>query len=208
MQIEFVTSRKLRDENCLEAVCKSLAGLHVTGVPNDLMTLLGVDFLETLFYRGLLDSPHAVVVTIMDGETVAAYAAVALDMDRCLREIVISSPLRSVWFGFSRVLLQPKLWLPFIGAMRLDAPEHLKSASEILMISTADAYRGKGLGVKLLSTIDEDLRKRGVEACLARVREDNLHAMRMYKGNGYYEVNSVIFNGSKWKWLVRDLSQI
>lgn len=205
MQIEFITSRELHGKGCLESVCKSLAELHVTGVPNDLMTLLGADFLETLFYRGLLDSPHAVVVTIMDGETLAAYAAVALDMDRCLREIVISSPLRSVWFGFSRVLLQPKLWLPFIGAMRLDAPEHLKSASEILMIATADAYRGQGLGAKLLLAIDEDLRKRKVQACLARVREDNFHAMKLYKKNGYYEIDSVVFNSRQWKWLVREM---
>lgn len=205
MQIEFVTSRKLRDENRLEAVCKSLAELHVTGVPNDLMTLLGVDFLETLFYRGLLDSPHAIVVAIMDGETLVAYAAVALDMERCLRGIVISSLLRSIRFGLSRVLFQPKIWLPFIEAMRLDAPEHLKSASEILMIATADAYKGRGLGVKLLSAIDDDLRKRGVQTCLARVREDNLHAMGMYKKNGYYEVGSVAFNGSQWKWLAREM---
>lgn len=207
MQIGFVTSQSLRESNRLQVMCGALARLHAAGAPNDLMTQIGADFLENMFYRGLLVSPQAVVLTIMDGETLAAFAAVALDMKRCLRQIVASQPLRSVWYGFSHVLLRPKLWGPFIEAMLLHTPEHTQTTAEILMIATADTYRGRGLGVKLLSVLDDDLQRRGVQACIARVREDNVYAIEMYERNGYHEMGSVTFNGGQWKWLIRKLPQ-
>jgi len=72
-----------------------------------------------------------------------------------------------------------------------------QSTVEILMITTATEYRGRGFGVKLLSMLDDDLGKRGIQVCLARVREDNAHAMAMYKTIGYHEIGSVTFNGSQ-----------
>ena len=185
-----------------------MARLHASGVPNDLMTQIGTDFLGNLFYRGLAASPHAIVLTIMDGETVAAFAAVALDMKRCLRQIVMSQPMMSVRYGFSHILFQPKLWRPFIEAMRLNTPEQQQPAAEILMIATADAYRGRGLGVKLLSAIDDEMQRRGIKACLARVREDNIHAIRMYEICGYREIGSITFNNSHWKWLAHEVLEI
>jgi ribosomal protein S18 acetylase RimI-like enzyme len=142
----------------------------------------------------------------MEGETVAAFVAVALDMKQCLRQIVTSHPLRSAWYGFSCVLLRPRLWGAFLEAMRLHAPELAQPTAEILMITTAAEYRGHGHGVRLLSILDEALSSRGVQACLARVREDNPHALAMYKTSGYHEIGSVAFNGNQWKWLVHELA--
>lgn len=209
MQVCFVTSQLLRENNRIQMLCGVLARLHASGAPNDLMTKIGTDFLENLFYRGLIVSSHAVVLTIMDDEeNLIAFTAAALDMKRCLRKIVISQPLRSLWYGFSRVLFQPKLWRPFIEAISLNTPEQSQPFAEIIMIATADTYRGRGFGVKLLSMLDNDLRRRGIQACLARVREDNIHAIRMYESVGYHEIGSITFSGSHWKWLVHEVPEI
>lgn len=207
MKTDFVTARLLHQDSKLQAVCGTLAKLHAIGAPDDLLTQMGVDFLKNLFYPGLLGSSNAVVLTVMDEETVAAFVAAAVDMQRCLREIVMSRPLRSVWYGFSSVLVQPRLWRGFLEATQVSAPEHAQPAAEILMVTTAINYRGRGLGRRLLLTLDEDLRRRGVRACIARVREDNTHAMRMYENSGYRDIGAVTFNGSQWRWLAHEVPE-
>ncbi len=207
MKTDLITLEMLSNNNLLKTTCETLATMHAAGAPDDLMSKIGIGFLKNLFYKGLFKTSKSLVLAIIDNETIVAFVAATFDMKQCLRQIVISRALWSVWYGFSHVLFQPKLWRPFIEAMRLNTPDQQQPAAEILMIATADAYRGRGFGVRLLSAIDDEMQRRGVQACLARVREDNIYAIRMYERNGYREIASVTFNGSKWKWLVRELSK-
>ncbi|MBF0518743.1 MAG: GNAT family N-acetyltransferase [Nitrospirae bacterium] len=202
MKTSLITKELLTDNNLLLITCERLAMLHAAGTPNDLMTQIGTGFLKNIFYPGLIASPNAVISAVVDdNESIVAFAAVALNMKRCLRDIVSFQPLRSIWYGFSRVLSNNKLWRPFIESMLLRAPEQSKRTAEILMITTAHSYRGRRFGIKLLSTIDDCLKGHSIRTCIARVREDNNYATRMYESNGYCEVDSITFNGCRWRWL-------
>ncbi len=201
MRLEPVLIKVPHGSRRTEALCGVFAGLHREGAPNDVLSKIGASFLKDLFYPGLLGSSQAVVYEALEGEEPVGFVAAALDMKHCLRQIVLSRPLLSVWHGFSSVLLRPGMWKSFIEALSIEAPGQSRGAAEIIMITVAAAYQGQGLGTVLLSKLNSELKKRGVQACLARVREDNLHALRMYGKAGYHEIGSVDFNGGKWRWL-------
>lgn len=55
----------------------------------------------------------------------------------------------------------------------------------ILTLDVSPEHRRKGIGIKLLMRLEEELRGRGVEVCLLEVREDNAPAFNLYHKMGY-----------------------
>ena len=63
--------------------------------------------------------------------------------------------------------------------------QHVADQAEILTIVTAPQYRKKGLAKRLLSEIEYELGKAGVEIIFLEVAEDNPSAIALYKRCGY-----------------------
>lgn len=55
----------------------------------------------------------------------------------------------------------------------------------ILTLDVSPEHRRKGIGLKLLMRLEEELQGRGVGVCLLEVREDNVPAFTLYLKMGY-----------------------
>jgi ribosomal-protein-alanine N-acetyltransferase len=58
----------------------------------------------------------------------------------------------------------------------------------IMTIDVLPEYRRRGVGLTLLSEIEEEFKNMGVRVCFLEVREDNVAAKRLYQKSGYVEV--------------------
>jgi ribosomal-protein-alanine N-acetyltransferase len=58
----------------------------------------------------------------------------------------------------------------------------------IMTIDVLPKHRRRGVGLKLLSEIEEEFKNIGVRVCFLEVREDNVAAKRLYEKSGYVEV--------------------
>jgi ribosomal-protein-alanine acetyltransferase len=58
----------------------------------------------------------------------------------------------------------------------------------IVTIDVLPNHRRKGMGMTLLTSIEQEFKKVGVKVSYLEVREDNLAAMRLYRKAGYVEV--------------------
>jgi ribosomal protein S18 acetylase RimI-like enzyme len=207
MKMHIVTARDFRENTQLNEMCGTLARLHLAGSPDDLMSRIGESFLKDLFYRGVMVSPGCVLVVAVDKETVVGFLAATLNMRSSLRQIAMSRPFKSLWYGFRYVFLKPKLWKPFIDALHIGIPSGTDSGAEILMVMTSTAYRGQGVGKRLLLMLNDYLKEQNTFRSIARVRADNLPALVMYEHGGYREVGSITFDGIQWKWLIHELPE-
>ena len=57
--------------------------------------------------------------------------------------------------------------------------------ARLYSIAVADAARGRGLGVALLTAAERAARKRGAARMRLEVRQDNAAAIRLYERQGY-----------------------
>lgn len=186
-------------------LCHRLAEIHTECAPDDLLTRLGTGFLANLFYPWLIKNDSSIVYGIKDGEVLTSFVAATIGSHSSLKSIFMHQPVLSMWYGFSRVALKPSVWNTLSEALLIKTPKTTLPYSEIMMIASAIKCRGRGYGAKLLSTLDSELKKLGIRTSLARVRDDNVIALKMYDKYGYKEIGSIVFNGVKWRWLTLDL---
>lgn len=206
MRIEHITSESVRESEKIKTLCEAFAQIHEEGVLNDLLPQLGHNFLKRLFYPGLITSSDAIVFAVIDGEKPAAFLAASLQVKQSMKQIALRSLLRTFRFGVMHLLFRPWLWGPVIKTLFITQPGNIKDAAEILMVATAASYRRQGYALQLLDALHAELYNRGVNSCLARVREDNMPARMMYMRKGYRQIGSTIFNNAQWLWLRYDIS--
>ena len=72
-----------------------------------------------------------------------------------------------------------------IGMMYI---ERRAPIGHILTIDVSPEYRRKGIAQRLLHEIEKIFKEKGVKTCQLEVREDNIAALRLYKGSGYKKV--------------------
>ena len=60
--------------------------------------------------------------------------------------------------------------------------------AEILPLAIAPIFRGQGLGAQLLKAGEERVKIKGADVVFLEVAEDNLFAIRLYKGAAYQAI--------------------
>ncbi len=60
--------------------------------------------------------------------------------------------------------------------------------AEILTLAIAPIFRGQGLGAQLLKAGEERVKIKGADVVFLEVAEDNLFAIRLYKGAAYQAI--------------------
>jgi len=63
-----------------------------------------------------------------------------------------------------------------------------KRASHVFTLDVAVKARRKGVGLKLLQSLEQILRSKGAKVCYLEVRVDNVAARELYKKLGYVEI--------------------
>ena len=204
--MDLLDSKTILNCDRTESVCAEMAKLHLAGAPDDLLSKIGANFLENLIYPSLVRSSEAVVLVGMYGDKIVGFAAAVLNMKKFIKKTIKEQPFKSIWYGCNYILFRPSLWSFFIQAMNISMPKYNCGTAEIFMITVSSTYRGRGYAKELLCCLGDELEKRKMKDCLARVHSDNYDAIKMYGGCGYKEIGTVDFSGTTWKWLACKLS--
>lgn len=67
----------------------------------------------------------------------------------------------------------------------------LTKAGHVYTIDVAIKHRRKGIGIRLLKALENKFLKRGAETSYLEVRADNSAAIRFYRKEGYFEIESL-----------------
>ncbi len=155
------------------AHARQAAEIHVEGQPGTFLTRLGIDFL-TRMYQAIADSPHAFGVTVVDEDTVAGLAIVALNTTQVFQEMKRQHWHRLLWPMIRQVLRDPLLVGDIVQTMRYPNRLHVPPGeAEVLFLGLRRPYMRRGLAPRLANLIMEEAHRRGCTSATTLVARQN-----------------------------------
>ena len=178
------------------ADCATAATLHVTELPGEFLSLLGIQFL-TVLYRGINAHPNGFVLVAERNGTVIGFVSGATNSAE-----VTGGVIRRHWFALAvwsafHVLARPFLLTNILAALRHTKDEYAHQA-ELLAIAVASPTHNNGIGKELLSAFQREMRSRSVAFFHLIVDERNCNARAFYGRNGLKFIEKVSLFGN-WK---------
>lgn len=175
-------------ENVNRASATSLAQLHLQCLPDSVPAIFGEAYLRH-FYRFLQHSPSELIYNeVVDGKVLGA-CVVSLDYRSAysrLMRATFGSLLKSTVIQFATNHAVRMTVLKLARQLLVGKPLKSTQSSDptILYIFTDAAARGQGIGKKLLSQVDADLKSRGYNALRVRTeKENNAPTISFYERN-------------------------
>ena len=155
------------------AHARQAAEIHIEGQPGTFLTRLGIDFL-TRMYQAMADSPQAFGVTVVDEDTVAGVAIVALNTTRVFQEMKRQHWHRLLWPMIRRVLRDPLLVGDIVQSIRYPATLHAPPGeAEVLFLGLRRPYMRRGLARRLSNLIMDEAHRRGCTSATTLVARQN-----------------------------------
>jgi len=90
--------------------------------------------------------------------------------------------------------------LKWSGPPEAPMTEHFRPCMELSDVFILPAYRGNGIGTRLLDTAEKLARERGYPRLGLGVADDNVEAWRLYTRNGFRDSGLGTYP-IKWTWI-------
>lgn len=193
------------DETSLAA----LARLHVTCMPESLVTRLGERFTRA-FYRYVAQSPQEVLAVERDaGGGIVGAAVLSLAPVTLTRRLMSHTPM--LLHALVRVPAMLALGVGAVGGARgRPRPDNAvvhRNLPQLILIFTHPSERGRGHGTSLLMTIESRLRMVGVACYEVRtVAAPSNPALAFYAGRGFEPAGITSRYGTPFQVFLRTLS--
>ncbi|MBC7223703.1 MAG: GNAT family N-acetyltransferase [Anaerolineae bacterium] len=185
--------RPLQPEDARDA-----AALHYQGQRHTFLGQMGVPFLTAL-YRELAVSPWGFgVVAVEEGEIVGV-ATAAWNTGRLFRDLLLRRWRRLLGPALAAVVRRPSLLWKALET--LSYPWKLGAAGrgsvELLFLGVDEAWRGRGIGGRLIAARVEECRRRGYAAVHCLVDVENEISTQMHLRRGFGPEKTITLYGRK-----------
>lgn len=160
----------------------SIAHLHLNTIEAGFLSSLGSGFLR-LLYRALIDSEHAsVTVAEVDG-AVVGFIAGTDDIGAFYKMFFRAHFFEATWRLLPSIV-KPQVWRRIWETVRYGGGKSAVAA-ELLSMAVAPNARGSGLGSRLVDTLLDQMKARGVDQVKVVAGDSNLAAISLYSRCGF-----------------------
>jgi len=191
--VEEFRIRKLRKEDCQEA-----AQIRFEVQEMDFLPSLGIRF-YTEWLKGTCESKWGFGLVCTDSEErIAGFICASVHLPKYYRDIIFRRGIFLAFWSFLKVLRQPKLLLGLLEY--LDVSEKAACSrvnAELITYVVGKNYRGRGLGNKLITSLIDEFRRRGVKEFLSTVSSDNIISCLIHEKNGFKLLGTFELHGQK-----------
>lgn len=158
------------------------AALHLGGISDGFLSLLGTDFLQRLYRRISLHPSAFLLVADLDGHTVG-FIAGATDVPGLYRSFVARDGAAAV-FGAIRPLVRG--WRRALETLRHGSPAgRASAATELLSVAVDPSWQGRGAARQLVAAFLGEVVIRGGRSAQVVVGADNRRAVALYQRAGF-----------------------
>lgn len=168
---------------------RTLAVEHQRVFPGFFLSTLGTSFLTT-YYKALLKHPETICYLAVEDQKVLGYVVGRTRAHAFLKRVIKRNPLPfflqgiKLLFTHTRALIRlaNNLEKKNTGKGAIDEQEY----GEIALIGVSPEMKGRGIGHKLMRSLEADLKDRGVtQLSLTTDYYDNDDTLRAYKAWGF-----------------------
>jgi ribosomal protein S18 acetylase RimI-like enzyme len=170
----------LRSATPVDAI--SIARLHLDMIDTGFLSSLGVGFLR-LLYRSLIESNHGTVTVAEADGVIVAFIAGTDDTGAFYKQFLRAHFLEAMW-RLLPSLVRPRTWKRMWETIRYGGGEG-SVAAELLSMAVAPNAQGSGLGSRLVDTLLDQMKVRGVDQVKVVAGEGNQAAISLYSRCGF-----------------------
>jgi len=182
---------------------KNIALIHFLSLPEDFLPSLGFKFLKS-FYTGVIGKPGIFGFVNLEGSEIAGFVVGSENMDVFFKNALKSNFFKLIYLLLIEVAKKPIILINIIETLFYTKKESGPSA-ELIVIAVDKKYRGKGIGRKLINTLDKEMKKRKINFYKLTVTKRNKGAKAFYENLGFYKYSKFFLYQKEWNVLVKKL---
>jgi ribosomal protein S18 acetylase RimI-like enzyme len=180
-----------------------VAQIHMDALPNDFLPGLGFNFLNTVFYPGVLKSSHAKTFIAVADNQPLGFVIVAQNSSRLFSEIVRNNLWEFVKIGLLTSLssftqFKKNIQILF-SSLKKDAASQY---GEIYEIAVRPDNQGRGMGKMLVQASEDYLKHKGLPGISIKTRRDNTAWIQFFLHQGWQLSHEVNIIGNQYVILV------
>jgi ribosomal protein S18 acetylase RimI-like enzyme len=180
-----------------------VAQIHMDALPNDFLPGLGFNFLNTVFYPGVLKSNHAKTFVAVADNQPLGFVIVAQNSSRLFSEIV-----RDNFWEFIKIGLLTSLssFAQFKKNIQILLSSLMKDAAsqygEIYEIAVRPDSQGRGMGKMLVQASEDYLKQKGLPGISIKTRRDNTAWIQFFLRQGWQLSHEINLIGNQYVILI------
>lgn len=172
-----------------------VAKIHVRVLKQDFLPSLGTDFLEIL-YSGVIKNNEAFGFVAEEKNKVIGFVIGTKNMDRFFKTALTANLLKLVYLMAIKLLSRPALIKKTLETF-LYTKKDKGPKSELVVIAVLDKWQGKGIGKKLVKSLETFLKKIKISKYKVTVYADK-KAVKFYSKLNYSKLAEFNLYGKPW----------
>jgi ribosomal protein S18 acetylase RimI-like enzyme len=165
-----------------------VVSLHRRSLSYSVNSQLGDEHLAYI-YEGMMRESQSLVAVAISGGTIAGVVSVSLDPDQLKAALIAGLPLRRKLKLLWTLVSQPRLYRLWLDSTKAARPVTWHNAivrPVLTAIAVDPSFRRRGIGKRLVNSVDNFVRNNGRQAYRLDTRSDA--ARTFYKQLGFQEV--------------------
>jgi ribosomal protein S18 acetylase RimI-like enzyme len=177
----------------------AVARLHYNELPEDYCSLLGLDFLEKIFYKHFLGLDKKVGLVVLEQQEVVGFIASA-KAKGYYSAVIKKNLFPFLWYVFKATLRNPKsIIYSFIVVLIFSGINSFRPEeqdAELLYIAVSKKMQGRSIGGRLIEKTMDPLRRLGFNRYVTKTIESTEQTNRFYIKNKFTVLQKAI--GRVW----------
>lgn len=180
-----------------------VAKIHVRALKQDFLPSLGTDFLEIL-YSGVIKNNEAFGFVAEEKNKVIGFVIGTKNMDRFFKTALTANFLKLVYLMAIKLLSRPALIKKTLETF-LYTKKDKGPKSELVVIAVLDKWQGKGIGKKLVQSLETFLKNIRISKYKVTVYADK-KAVKFYGKLNYSKLAEFNLYGKPWHIYEKSIS--
>lgn len=172
-----------------------IVNVHLNAFEGFFLTTLGRTFLS-FYYKSFVNSKDGIILCAVAEDKFCGFAAATKKCKGFNSNLIKANIVSFIWLAFRLLFIKPSALIRLAKNLskKSDVVDDLEDYAELYSIGVADNMQGKGVGKKLLTAIEDQMKCDGVEKIsLTTDFHNNDSAIAFYRTMGYqtlYEFTS------------------
>lgn len=172
-----------------------IAGIHASELKNDFLPSLGSEFLE-LLYLGVLKKGMAFGFVAQEKNKIVGFIIGTKNMNNFFKSAITSNLIKMIYLIFLKVLKKPAIISNILETL-LYTKKDRGPKSELVVIAVLKKWQGKGIGKKLIKSLENYFKKDKIKSYKLTVYADK-EAVNFYKRLSYIKLSEFSLYGKQW----------
>jgi GNAT superfamily N-acetyltransferase len=184
---------------------KQIVSIHQKTLGEDLLPQLGESFLRG-FYHYVNQSGYEKIFTIKDDNKILATCIISYKSNTLMNRVIKNLFFQLLSAVSTKIFTNKKLY-KYILKIIISKSYFESLSPEISYIFTNPEFQGKGIGHKMLITVEENLLNKNIkEYYVKTINVSTNKAIQFYKKNGFEYFDDFEYAGNSYLYLKKSLN--